>query len=78
LLEQAIAIDRRYGAALALAAVCHMRLIVDGWVEARETSQALQVGQNDPGVLTNAAAVLAQVGEDNRRDDRAGRPCAGA
>src|SRR5262249_53913025 len=31
LIEQAIAIDRLYGPALALAALCHMRLVTDGW-----------------------------------------------
>jgi adenylate cyclase len=73
LLEQAIAIDRHYGPALAWAANCHMRLVRDGWAEEPETSrrkaidlarQALEVGENDPGILANAANVLAQFGED--------------
>ena len=73
LLEQAIAIDRHYGPALAWAANCHMRLVRDGWAEEPETSrrkaidlarEALQVAQNDPGILANAANVLAQLGED--------------
>ena len=73
LLEQAIAIDRHYGPALSLAAICHQRLVVEGWAEEPETSrrkasdlarQALQVAQNDPGVLANAAMVLARFGED--------------
>src|SRR5271167_4753722 len=38
LLEQAIAIDRHYGPALAWAAICHLTLVRDGWVEAPETN----------------------------------------
>jgi TolB-like protein len=73
LLEQAIAIDRHYGPALSWAAICHMRLVADGWAEEPETSrrkaidlarQALQAGENDPGILANAARVLAYFGED--------------
>ena len=73
LLEQAIAIDRHYGPALSLAAFCHGRLVVEGWAEEPETSrrkagdlarQALQAGENDPGILVNAALVLALFGED--------------
>jgi TolB-like protein len=73
LLEQAIAIDRHYGPALSLAAMCHMRLVIDGWTDAPETTrrkgidlarQALQVAQNDPGILAYAAPVLAYFGED--------------
>jgi adenylate cyclase len=73
LVEQAIAIDPYYGAALSLAAICHMRLVIDGWAEAPETNrakgidlarQALAVGENDAGVLANAAFVLASFGED--------------
>jgi adenylate cyclase len=73
LLEQAIAIDPHYGSALALAAACHMRLVLDGRTDAPETTrrkaidlarQALEVGENDPGSLATAARVLAQFGED--------------
>ncbi len=73
LLEQAIAIDRHYGPALSWAAVCHLHLVRGGWAEELETSrrkacdlarQALQVGENDPGILANAAVVLAHFGED--------------
>ena len=73
LLEQAIAIDRHYGPALAWAAICHLQLVRDGWAEEPETyrrkasdlaRQALQVAENDPGILANAAVVLAQFGED--------------
>jgi adenylate cyclase len=73
LIEQAIAIDRHYGAALSWAANCHMHLVRDGWAEKPETSrrkagdlarQALQIAQNDPSVLVNAAMVLAYFGED--------------
>jgi adenylate cyclase len=53
--------------------VCHLHLVRDGWDEEPETSrykasdlarQALQVGENDPDILANAAVVLAQFGED--------------
>jgi TolB-like protein/class 3 adenylate cyclase len=73
LLEQAIAIDRHYGPALAWAANCHLRLYVNGWTEEPETTrrkasdlarQSLQVGGNDPNILANAPFVLAQLGED--------------
>jgi TolB-like protein/class 3 adenylate cyclase len=73
LLDQAIAIDRHYGPALAWAAFCHARLVVDGWAQEPDTSrhkavdlarQALQMGDNDPGILVNAAFVLALFGED--------------
>jgi adenylate cyclase len=73
LLEQAIAIDRHYGPALSWAAICHTQLINNGWAEAPETTlrkgsdlarQALQVGENDPGILVNAAFALARFGED--------------
>ena len=73
LLERAIAIDRHYGPALVWAANCHYRLVADGWAEEPETNrrkaidlarQALQVAENDPGVLANAAYVLAFLGED--------------
>jgi len=73
LLEQAIAIDRDYGPALAWAAICHLQLVLHGWTEDAEKSrrkagdlarQALQMGQNDPGILASAAYVLARLGED--------------
>jgi tetratricopeptide (TPR) repeat protein len=73
LLEQAITIDRHYGSALSWAANCHARLVRDGWAEDPATScrkgsdlarQALQAGENDPGILANTALVLGQFGED--------------
>jgi TolB-like protein/class 3 adenylate cyclase len=73
LLEQAIAIDRHYGPALAWAAICHMTLIRDGWVEAPETNRrkgvdfarhALEVAGSDPGILANAALALGYFDED--------------
>jgi adenylate cyclase len=73
LLEHAIAIDRHYGPALSWAAMCHLQLVINGWANEPETSrrkgidlarQALQVAQNDPGVLANVAFVLAYFGED--------------
>jgi adenylate cyclase len=73
LFEQAIAIDRHYGPALAWAANCHLTLVRDGWAEEPKISRrkasdlarrALQVAQNDPRILANAAQVLALFGED--------------
>jgi TolB-like protein/class 3 adenylate cyclase len=73
LLEQAIAIDRHYGPALAWAAICHMTLVRDGWAEEPEISRrkgidlarrALEAGENDPRILVNAANALATFGED--------------
>jgi tetratricopeptide (TPR) repeat protein len=73
LLEQAIAIDRHYGPALAWAAGCHLQLVINGWIEGAETSrrkardlarQALQMAENDPRILAIAAFVLAYFGED--------------
>jgi TolB-like protein/class 3 adenylate cyclase len=73
LLERAIAIDPRYGPALSWAANCHLRLVSEGWTATPERNrrtaidfarQALQVTQNDPGILANAASVLARFGED--------------
>ncbi|MGC1888953.1 MAG: adenylate/guanylate cyclase domain-containing protein [Stellaceae bacterium] len=72
LLHQAIATDRHWGPALSLAAMCHMRRFREGWAEESETAseavdlarQALQVAGDDPGILANAAFVLANFGED--------------
>jgi adenylate cyclase len=73
LFEQALAIDPRYGPALSWAAICHLRLVADGWAEEPETTrrkasdlarQALQAAQNDPSILANAAFALAYFGED--------------
>jgi adenylate cyclase len=73
LLEQAIAIDRHYGPALSWAAICQRLLVMNGWAEAPAANrrmaydlarQALQAGEGDPGILANAALVLAQFGED--------------
>jgi len=53
--------------------MCHMRLFREGWAEEPEVTgreavelarQGLQVGENDPGILANAAFVLANFGED--------------
>jgi TolB-like protein len=73
LLEQAIAIDRHYGPALSWAAICHERFVNDGWAPEPATARrkaidlarrALEVGENDPDILANAAQVLAYFGED--------------
>jgi adenylate cyclase len=73
LLERAIARDPRYGLALAWAAICCMRLVIDGRSEDREADRlrgadfarrALEVAGDDPGTLANAAQALAYFGED--------------
>jgi tetratricopeptide (TPR) repeat protein len=57
-----------------LAAVCHLRLVVNGWSEEPEAGglkatslarQALDVGGNDADILVSSAFVLAQFGEDH-------------
>jgi TolB-like protein len=71
--EQAIARDPRYGPALAWAAHCSYRLLLDGRSEDRDAERlksaefarrALEVAGDDPAVLVNAADVLAYFGED--------------
>jgi adenylate cyclase len=73
LLEQAIARDPRYGPALAWAAHCSFRLLLDDRSEDRETDRlkgadfarrALEVAGDDPATLANAALALAYIGED--------------
>jgi adenylate cyclase len=72
-MEQAIARDPRYGPALAWAAVCCHRLILDDRSEdpaadrrkgADFARRALEVAGDDPGILANAALALAYFGED--------------
>ncbi len=73
LVEMAIAREPRYGPALAWAAVCCFRLLVDGRSEdpaaarlkgADFARRALGVAGDDPGILANAAFALAYFGED--------------
>ena len=73
LLERALAADQHCGQALSLAAMCQMRLVRESWAEVPETAsrkavdlarQALQVAGDDPGILANAAFVLANFGEE--------------
>src|SRR2546423_9864803 len=73
LLEQAIARDPHYGPALAWAAVCCLRLLIDDRSEDREADRlksgdfarrALEVAGDNPGILANAAAALAFFAED--------------
>jgi tetratricopeptide (TPR) repeat protein len=73
LLEHAIAIDPQYGPALSWAAMCHLRLVLDGWAKEPEANrrkavelarQALQVVANDPSILVHSAFVLTYFGED--------------
>jgi adenylate cyclase len=73
LLEQAIARDPHYGPALAMAAMCCFRLVIDGRSQDPVADRlkgtdfarrALAVAGDDPAVLVNAAITLAFFGED--------------
>jgi adenylate cyclase len=73
LLEQAIERDPHYGPALAVAAMCCFRLVIDGRSQdpaadrlkgADFARRALVVASDDSGVLVNAAITLAFFGED--------------
>ena len=73
LMEQAIARDPRYGPALAWAAICCFRLLLDGRSNDPAADRlkgpdfarrALEVAGDDPAVLANAALALAYFGED--------------
>ena len=72
LLEQAIARDPCYGPALAWAAYCCFRLLLDGRSDDPVhrskgidfARRALEVAADDPGILANAAQALAYFGED--------------
>jgi len=75
LTEQAIERDPRYGPALAWAAYCYVALLHGNRSENREADRrkavdfarrALQVANDDPGVLANSAYALAYFGEDIR------------
>jgi adenylate cyclase len=73
LLEEAIARDPHYGPALAWAAVCCARLLLDGRSEDPAADRltgidfarrALEVAGDDPGILAHAAFALGYLGED--------------
>jgi adenylate cyclase len=73
LLRQAVAIDKVYGPALSWIAIVLMRLYREGWAEDTEDARreavelarhALQIAHDDPGILVNAAFVLANFGEN--------------
>jgi tetratricopeptide (TPR) repeat protein len=73
LLEEAIARDPRYGPALGFAAFCCMQLASDAAVPDRDATRqkgidfgrrAVEVAENSPGVLADAAMALASFGED--------------
>ena len=73
LLERVIERDPQYGPALALAAVCCQRLCLDGLsadpkMDRRKGAdfarRALQLADDDPGALANAALALSFFGED--------------
>jgi adenylate cyclase len=73
LMEQALACDPHYGPALAWAAQCCMRILVDNRSDHPEADRskgidfarrALMVAGDDPGTLANAAHALAYFGED--------------
>jgi TolB-like protein len=72
-LQRAIDTDKDCGPALSLAAMCQMRLVREGWAQEPEAAgrngvelarQELQGRGNDPGILANAAFVLANFGEE--------------
>jgi adenylate cyclase len=73
LMEQAIARDPRYGPALAYAAMCCMRLLLDSRSEDPAADRlkgidfarrALEVAGDDAGVLAEAASALGYFGDD--------------
>jgi len=73
LVEQAIERDPNYAPALAYAAVCHRRLVIDGQSEDPDTAirqggdlarRALQVAGDDPNIIADAAFALATFGGD--------------
>jgi adenylate cyclase len=73
LLQEAIARDPHYGPALAWAAVCCARLLLDGRSEDPAADRltgidfarrALEVAGDDPGILAHAAFALGYLGED--------------
>jgi adenylate cyclase len=73
LVEQAIVRDPRYGPALAGAAFCCYRLLIDSRSEDRKADRlkgvdfarrALEVAGDDPGILANVAQALAYFGEE--------------
>jgi TolB-like protein len=73
LLEHAVALDPRYGPALAYAALCCSLLVADGRSDNPEehyrtgidfARRALEAANDDPGTLVNAAQALAYFGED--------------
>jgi adenylate cyclase len=73
LMEQAVARDPHYGPALAWAAICCHRLLIDSRSEDPEADRmkgadfarrALHVAGDDPGILANSAFALAYFGED--------------
>jgi adenylate cyclase len=73
LMEQAIARDPHFGPALAWAAFCCDRLLLDGRSDDPEADRlkgadfarrALDVASDDPGIVANAALALAYFGED--------------
>jgi TolB-like protein len=73
LMEQAIARDPQYGAALAFAGLCCHRLVIDGRSDDPPADRAkgvdfarhaLDLGGDDPEILSYAALVLASFGED--------------
>jgi adenylate cyclase len=73
LLDRAIVLDPGYGAALALAAFCHVFLVASGWSDHPEAqlasaraliARALTSGRDDPEVLGGLAIAIGLLGED--------------
>ncbi len=74
-LDREITRDPDYGPALACAAVCRYHIDHNGWSDNPEQNRrfgienarhALVVGEEDPGILVNAAIALAYFGDDIR------------
>ena len=73
LLGRAVERDPNYSPALALTALCHAQLDINGWADDREANRrtgidlarrALQVAPDDPEVVSPAAFVLGWYGQD--------------
>jgi hypothetical protein len=79
-LEQALAIDPTYAAAMALAAYCRAQLVAQGWtqdfeVQAKEglrlVSRAIELGKDDGNVFWMAALAVVVLQRDVRARQRA-------
>jgi len=73
LLEQAIVRDPEFGAALSVAAWCHVQIETYGWSDDAEQNRrdglalahrAIQVADDDPAVIARAAFAVSRFGDD--------------